>query len=129
MTLPNERVQSLYIDADTMDFVYEEGDLKTDSTIRSNVLHQLALRKGSSASNPDGGNDVFNIRKALAVVPDQAKTYCRDALKQWIDEGRIGNVVVDAEIQHGWILAWEVGYEDQSGERIHLTLDTSHAVP
>ena len=130
MTMTNKRIQSPLIDASLNDLVYEDGDIVTDDTIMSSAVHQLALKYGSSPANPTGGCKVHNITKLLSVVPEQAKQYAREAVKEWTDDGRITDVTVDAN-RGGprGSLYWEIGFKDASNERITITLPVGDATP
>jgi phage gp46-like protein len=124
-----DRIQGPYIDPLTKDEVYEDGDLKMDETQHSAVLHSLALKHGSSKVDPDAGNKVWNIKKAMRVVPEQARLYNQEVLQPRIDDGRIKDFEVDAEIQGQHVLAWEVGYVDASDERFVLKMANKDMVP
>ena len=130
MAMPtNTRIQSLYIDPETRDLEYSDGDLTTDENIHSSVLHQLALVHGSSPANPDGGCKIYTISKALTASPEQARQYLREALASWVDDDRITDLEVEAEIPGYHRLLWEVGYDDVSDERTFITLPLEDSVP
>jgi len=116
------RYQSFLIDAQAQDFVVEDGDLVMDEKQHSDIAHTLALQYGSSAVNPTAGNKVWTIRKLGNVVPVQAQEYCRAAIQPRIDDGTVTDVETDAEVQHGWVLAWGIGYRTIGDERKTIDL-------
>jgi phage gp46-like protein len=116
------RYQSFLIDAQAQDFVVEDGDLVMDEDQHSDIAHALALQFGSSAVNPTAGNKVWTIRKLGNTVPVQAQEYCRAAIQPRVDDGTVTDVEVDAEVQHGWTLAWEIGYRTKGDERKTIDL-------
>lgn len=125
-----KRIQSPLIDASAGDLVYEDGDIATDDTIMSSAVHQLAMSYGSSPANPTGGCKIHGIKKLLSVVPEQAKQYAREAVQEWINEGRMTDVTVDAN-RGGprGSLYWEIGFTDSSNERIPIILPVGDATP
>lgn len=116
------RIQSPYFDAARRDLVYEDGDLKADSTQMSDLAIVLGTKHGTATADPSYGNKVWTITKLGNVVPEQARQYCRETVQGRIDSGRISDVQVDAEVQGGWLLAWEVGIVFGPDEVIPLTL-------
>ena len=124
-----ERIQSLLIDSDDMDLVITSGDLVHDDDIHSSVAHQLALRYGSSPANPAGGCKIYTIEKAITASPEQARQYLREALQAWVDDDRITDLEVDAEVPGYHRLLWEVGYVDSSDERTFITLPIGESIP
>lgn len=123
------RQQSPYIDPVLRDFVVENGDLVMDTTQQSDVLQSLGLEYGSSAVDPECGCKIYTIRKAMGIVPEQARKYLTEALQARIDDGRVSEIDVNAEFQGYNVLAWEVSYTDESNERIVLLLPIGEAVP
>ena len=123
------RNQSIYINPSTRDWEVEDGDLKMDTTQHSDIAFHLALEYGSSAVNPAAGNKIWTIRKLASNVPSQAEEYCRAAIQPRVDDGSVTNVEAAAETQHGWTLAWEVGYKVVGDEGRTLNLTAKDAVP
>ena len=129
MSLPTAQNQSFYIDPVARDEVYEDGTFKMDTTQQTSVLYALALEHGSSAADPDEGNEVYTIKKAVNTVPTAGIEYCTEVLQSRIDAGMISDVLVDAELQGLYIFAWEVSYKDTSAILYHVTLPVGDSVP
>jgi phage gp46-like protein len=123
------RIQSLYIDPETRDFEYENGELTTDATVQTSVLWRVALEYGSSISSPEAGSKVWQIRKATTTVPQQAIDYINQALEPLVNEEAITDVFVEAELSGQFILGWSVSYEDASAERVVIDFPAEYAAP
>jgi phage gp46-like protein len=129
VTALNERWQSPKINTKTHDFEFEDGDLVMDDTPHSDIAFALGTVRGSIPVNPDFGNKVFTIRKLTGVVPIQAEEYCREVIDKFRDEGVVKDIQIAAEVQGGWLLAWEVAYELDGDERRVVNLTAKEAGP
>ena len=102
-----------WLDAESGDFVFENGAPKHDASAMTHVVFALRMRRGSCPLMPKLGSRLHEIRTARANSAARAESYVREALKHLTDRGEVRGLVVQSTANRGR-LDLVIAYRDRA---------------